>query len=41
MGLDYGDNFLSVYIANSADEMAGFLTKVGAKHMVVGEHDRN
>jgi glycerol-3-phosphate dehydrogenase (NAD(P)+) len=24
-GLDYGDNFQSVYIANSADEMAGFL----------------
>ena len=23
-GLDYGDNFLSVYIANAADEMAGF-----------------
>lgn len=37
-GLDYGDNFLSVYIANSADEMAGFLRKVGAQHMVVGEH---
>lgn len=37
-GLEYGDNFLSVYIANSADEMAGFLRKVGALHMVVGEH---
>lgn len=37
-GLEYGDNFLSVYIANSADEMAGFLRKVGAQHMVVGEH---
>jgi glycerol-3-phosphate dehydrogenase (NAD(P)+) len=37
-GLEYGDNFLSVYIANSADEMAGFLKKVGALHMVVGEH---
>jgi glycerol-3-phosphate dehydrogenase (NAD(P)+) len=37
-GLEYGDNFLSVYIANSADEMAGFLRKVGAEHMVVGEH---
>jgi glycerol-3-phosphate dehydrogenase (NAD(P)+) len=37
-GLEYGDNFQSVYIANSADEMAGFLRKVGAKHMVVGEH---
>jgi len=38
-GLEYGDNFLSVYIANSADEMAGFLRKVGIKHIVVGEHD--
>lgn len=40
-GLDYGDNFLSVYIANSADEMASFLRKVGAQHMVVGEHEKN
>lgn len=39
-GLEYGDNFLSVYIANSADEMAGFLRKVGAQHMVVGEHEQ-
>ena len=39
-GLEYGDNFLSVYIANAADEMAGFLRKVGALHMVVGEHGR-
>ena len=38
-GLEYGDNFLSVYIANSADEMAAFLRKVGAQHMVVGEHE--
>ena len=38
-GLDYGDNFLSVYIANSADEMAGFLRKAGIQHIVVGEHD--
>lgn len=37
-GLDYGDNFLSVYIANSADEMAGFLQTVGVQHIVVGEH---
>lgn len=27
-GLEYGDNFLSVYIANSADEMVSFLRKV-------------
>ncbi|HVG40618.1 MAG TPA: NAD(P)H-dependent glycerol-3-phosphate dehydrogenase, partial [Chitinophagaceae bacterium] len=37
-GLDYGDNFLSVYIANSADEMASFLRKAGIQHIVVGEH---
>ena len=40
-GLDYGDNFLSVYIANSADEMASFLRKFGAEHIVVGEHDED
>ena len=28
-GLDYGDNFLSVLIANCADEMARFITKSG------------
>ena len=38
-GLDYGDNFLSVYIANAADEMAGFLRAFGAEHIVVGEHN--
>ncbi len=27
-GLEYGDNFLSVYIANSAHEMVGFLRKL-------------
>lgn len=27
-GLEYGDNFLSVYIANSANEMVGFLKKL-------------
>lgn len=37
-GLEYGDNFLSVYIANSADEMAGFLRTAGIQHIVVGEH---
>lgn len=35
-GLDYGDNFLSVLIANSADEMAGFLRKVGIQNVEVG-----
>lgn len=38
-GLEYGDNFLSVYIANAADEMAGFLRKAGVQHIVVGEHE--
>ncbi|MBA2500596.1 MAG: NAD(P)-binding domain-containing protein [Chitinophagaceae bacterium] len=40
-GLDYGDNFLSVYIANSADEMAGFLKKAGIEHIEVGVHDED
>ena len=40
-GLEYGDNFLSVFIANSADEMAGFLRKVGVQHIVVGEHEKH
>ena len=38
-GLDYGDNFQSVFIANCADEMAAFLKKFGAEHIVVGEHE--
>ncbi len=41
-GLDYGDNFLSVLIANSADEMAGFLRKAGIINAEVGyiEHTK-
>ncbi len=35
-GLEYGDNFLSVLIANSADEMAGFLRKAGIENVEVG-----
>jgi glycerol-3-phosphate dehydrogenase (NAD(P)+) len=35
-GLDYGDNFLSVLIANAADEMAGFLRKLINKTIEVG-----
>jgi glycerol-3-phosphate dehydrogenase (NAD(P)+) len=31
-GLEYGDNFLSVLIANCSAEMAGFLRKVGGAH---------
>src|SRR4029077_21076571 len=38
-GLEYGDNFLSVFIANCADEMAGFLLKAGIRHMEVGIHE--
>ncbi|MCX8020709.1 MAG: NAD(P)-binding domain-containing protein [Chitinophagaceae bacterium] len=38
-GMEYGDNFLSVLIANAADEMAGFLKKAGARHIMVGEHE--
>ena len=42
-GLDYGDNFLSVLIANSADEMAGFLRKAGVLNAEVGyiEHKKD
>jgi glycerol-3-phosphate dehydrogenase (NAD(P)+) len=46
-GLEYGDNFLSVLIANSADEMAGFLRKAGIQNVEVGSiehtvsHTRN
>lgn len=40
-GLDYGDNFLSVLIANSADEMAGFLRALGVKNIQVGSIDHH
>ncbi|HEV9034980.1 MAG TPA: NAD(P)H-dependent glycerol-3-phosphate dehydrogenase [Puia sp.] len=40
-GLEYGDNFLSVLIANCADEMAGFLRKVGIRHIEVGVHEED
>ncbi len=40
-GLGYGDNFLSVYIANAADEMASFLRRSGAEHIEVGVHDED
>lgn len=39
-GLEYGDNFLSVLIANCADEMAGFLRRAGVPNIEVGVHDR-
>jgi glycerol-3-phosphate dehydrogenase (NAD(P)+) len=38
-GLEYGDNFLSVLIANCADEMAGFLRNVGIHNIEVGVHE--
>ena len=37
-GRGYGDNFLSVLIANCADEMAVFLKKVGIRNINVGVH---
>lgn len=40
-GLDYGDNFLSVLIANSADEMAGFLRDLGVQNIQVGTIDHH
>jgi glycerol-3-phosphate dehydrogenase (NAD(P)+) len=40
-GLDYGDNFLSVLIANSADEMAGFLRNLGVQNIQVGTIDHH
>ena len=40
-GLEYGDNFLSVFIANCADEMAGFLQKAGIRHIEVGIHENS
>ncbi len=36
-GLEYGDNFLSVFIANSADEMAGFLRGTQDKQQTAGD----
>ena len=40
-GLDYGDNFLSVLIANSGDEMAAFLRKAGIVNAEVGNLDHH
>jgi glycerol-3-phosphate dehydrogenase (NAD(P)+) len=37
-GLEYGDNFQSVLIANCADEMAGFLRTAGISNIEVGIH---
>jgi len=38
-GLEYGDNFLSVYIANAADEMVHFLRKV-MEHKAAPDTDK-
>jgi len=38
-GLEYGDNFLSVLIANCADEMTVFLRKSGIANPEVGIHE--
>jgi len=40
-GLEYGDNFLSVLIANSADEMVAFLRKAGIGNAEAGIHEHN
>ena len=40
-GLEYGDNFLSVLIANCADEMASFLQKFGIPNIEVGTHEKD
>jgi glycerol-3-phosphate dehydrogenase (NAD(P)+) len=40
-GLEYGDNFLSVLIANSGDEMAGFLRKAGIQNLEIGSIDHS
>lgn len=40
-GLDYGDNFLSVLIANSADEMAVFLRQLGVQNIQIGTIDHH
>ncbi len=37
-GLEYGDNFQSVLIANCADEMAAFLHRSGIRNVEVGIH---
>lgn len=38
-GLEYGDNFLSVYIANSANEMVGFLRKLNNSDAATDTHN--
>jgi glycerol-3-phosphate dehydrogenase (NAD(P)+) len=40
-GLEYGDNFLSVLIANCTDEMAGFLKTAGIRSIEAGVHEKN
>jgi len=38
-GLEYGDNFLSVLIANCANEMGNFLKKTGTRNIEADLHD--
>ncbi len=40
-GLEYGDNFLSVYIANSANEMVAFLRKLNEKEGIETDKGHN
>lgn len=40
-GLEYGDNFLSVYIANSANEMVAFLRKLNESEGIETTKDHN
>lgn len=40
-GLEYGDNFLSVLIANCANEMAGFLDKAAMQYSEQSNHYTN
>ena len=40
-GLEYGDNFLSVFIANCANEMSGFLKIAGVKSIEGGAEYNN
>ncbi len=39
-GLEYGDNFLSVYIANCANEMTVFLSKLVEQYGATGNRER-
>jgi glycerol-3-phosphate dehydrogenase (NAD(P)+) len=40
-GLEYGDNFLSVFIANAADEMGRFLRRCDIRHVEANANNEN